>query len=130
MKYFKDEYWERFTKIVSQNDRDKKIRDGLEFEDLVESLLRLEFQGEWTRTKKTHDNNRDFYLYSELERIWVECKNYKTSIAMSTLAPTLVMAQIFDVSQIIFFSYSKISNSAKRKIFSFGRKVNKKNSHI
>lgn len=126
MKYFKDEYWERFTKIVSQNDRDKKIRDGLEFEDLVESLLRLEFQGEWTRTKKTHDNNRDFYLYSELERIWVECKNYKTSIAMSTLAPTLVMAQIFDVSQIIFFSYSKISNSAKRKIFSFGRKVNKK----
>ena len=60
MKYFKDEYWERFTKIVFQNDRDKKIRDGLEFEDLVESLLRLEFQGEWTRTKKTHDNNRDF----------------------------------------------------------------------
>ena len=126
MKYFNDEYWERFTKTVSQNDKNKKIRDGLEFEDLVESLLCLEFQGEWIRTKKNHENNRDFYLYSELERIWVECKNYKKSIAMSTLAPTLVMAQVFDVSQIIFFSYSKISNSAKRKIFAFGRKVNKK----
>lgn len=126
MKYLDKKYWEQFTKIVSINNTEKKVRDGLKFEELIENLLILKFHGKWKRTPKSHDNNRDFYLYSEKERIWAECKNYQTSIAMSTLAPTLVMAQIFDVSEIIFFSYSSINESAKKKIFSFGRKVNKK----
>lgn len=44
---------------------------------------------------------------------------------MNILAPTLVMAQIYEVNEILFFSRSTINRFAKNKILAFGEKTNK-----
>lgn len=123
MRKLKDSYWEQFTCYTSFN---KKIRDGIKFENLVEKLLEIEYGTEWVRTAKTHDDSRDFYLMTTDYMQWAECKNYNTSISLETIAPTLVMAQIFDVNKIIFFSYSEINRFAKKKVHFFGEKTGKK----
>ena len=122
MRKLNDSYWDKFTYVDSKN---KKIRDGIEFENLIEKLLNIEYGINWKRTGKSHDNNRDFHLTTAAYREWAECKNYKNSISMETIAPTLVMAQIFDVNKIIFFSYSEINRKAKEKIYSFAQKSKK-----
>lgn len=101
MRKLNDSYWDKYTYIDQKN---KIIRDGIEFENLIEELLRIKYGMSWKRTGKSHDNNRDFHLTTTNYREWAECKNYKNSISMETIAPTLVMAQIFDVNKIIFFS--------------------------
>lgn len=122
MRRLNDSYWNKFTK----EDVNGTIkRDGIVFEDLVECLLQIEYGNKWIRTPKSHDNSRDFHLTTPEFTHWAECKNYKDSIALDVIAPTLVMAQIFDVNKLIFFSYSDINFSAKNKIFSFGSKTKK-----
>ena len=121
MRKLNEHYWNKFVKL----DVDETKRDGVLFEDLVEYILTLEYGREWIRTSKSHDNNRDFYLTTSDFSYWAECKNHKKSIALDTVAPTLVMAQIFEVNKIIFFSYSDINSSAKTKIISFGDKTKK-----
>lgn len=116
------QYWMRFTK---QNADGKRKGDGISFENLVEKLLSAKYGTKWRRTKKSHDSNRDFWLLLKDERIWAECKNYQSSIAMDVLAPTLVMAQVYDVNTILFFSRSSINRSAKNKILAFGEKAGK-----
>lgn len=116
MRKLKNSYWDRF-KNIDKNGKD--IRNGLLFEDLIIELLKIEYPGDWKRTKKSHDDNRDFYLITDKSRIWAECKNYEKNIALDTIAPTLVMAQIYSVNKIIFFSYSKINKNAHRKLYNF-----------
>ena len=116
-----ENYWNKYKCFKN----DKLIRDGIKFEDLIEQLLQLEYGQRWKRTNKTHDDNRDFYLIDKDLLKWAECKNYEETIAMSTIAPTLVMAQIYDVSKIIFFSYSKINQKAQTKLYSFAEKTGK-----
>ena len=118
-------YWKRFEK---RNDKasDGIVRDGRLFEDLVEHLMASMYGDGCKRTKTTHDFNRDFHIFIDGEEVWAECKNYKGSITMSVLAPTLVMAQVFDASTLLFFSVSRINDSAKRKILLFGEKCNKR----
>lgn len=116
------QYWSRFTKQTADG---KSVGDGISFEELVEKLLRIQYGAKWTRTPKSHDDNRDFWLLLEDEHIWAECKNYRQSIAMDVLAPTLVMAQIYDVNTILFFSRSSINRFAKNKILAFGEKAGK-----
>src|SRR5699024_5827707 len=60
-------------------------------------------------------------------KLWAECKNYRDKIALDILAPTLVMAQIYGVNTIIFFSRSQINTRAKNKILLYGEKTGKKN---
>lgn len=122
MRKLNDFYWDKFTYI---NHNGKVIRDGIKFEDLIEKLLEIEYGFKWERTGKSHDNNRDFHMTTANYKKWAECKNYKNSISLETIAPTLVMAQIFDVNKIIFFSYSEINRSAKKKIYSFAEKAEK-----
>lgn len=119
-----EEYWSKFTKQISH---EKSRGDGYLFETLVKYLLQAKFGVKWTRTNKSHDDNRDFWLYLEAEqqRIWAECKNYSKTIAMDVLAPTLVMAQVYDTNTILFFSRSSINRFAKNKILAFGAKVEK-----
>ena len=117
-----DQYWMRFTKQTADG---KRTGDGVGFENLVEKLLSAKYGIKWMRTKKSHDFNRDFWLLLKDERIWAECKNYQSSIAMDVLAPTLVMAQVYDVNSILFFSRSSINQSAKNKILAFGEKAKK-----
>lgn len=124
MERLSDKYWDKFK------DKDSKFfplkYSGVEFENLIEELLKIIYGEKWVRTKKSHDNNRDFWLYADQEKLWAECKNYKDTIAMNTLAPTLVMAQIYDVNTILFFSRSKINSNAKDKILAYGEKTKKK----
>lgn len=116
-----ENYWNKYRYYKN----DKLIRDGIKFEDLIEQLLQFEYGKRWKRTRKSHDDNRDFYLIDKDILKWAECKNYEETIAMSTIAPTLVMAQIYDVSKIIFFSYSKINQRAQTKLYSFAEKTGK-----
>lgn len=115
-------YWD---KLLITNKNGKTVRDGIFFEDLVEELLQLEYPSTWIRTKKSHDCNRDFHIFTEDKKIWVECKNYSCDIALDTIAPTLVMAHIFMVNKIIFFSYSAINSHARRKIYAFASRADK-----
>jgi len=105
MRKLRSEYWDYFTK----KDEDGKIKgDGIKFEELVKCLLTA------------------FWIYFKDKHLWAECKNYKDSIAMNILAPTLVMAHVYEVNEILFFSRSSINSSAKNKILAFGEKSNKR----
>lgn len=122
MRKLRSEYWDYFTK----KDKDGKIKgDGIKFEGLVKCLLTAQYGKEWVGTQKSHDDNRDFWIYFKEKHLWAECKNYKDSIAMDILAPTLVMAHVYEVNEILFFSRSSINSSAKNKILAFGEKSNK-----
>ena len=122
MRKLNDSYWDQFTYNISS---EKKVRDGIKFEDLIERLLAIEYKANWIRTSKSHDDSRDFYLTTTDYTQWAECKNYTSSISLETIAPTLVMAQIFDVNKIIFFSYSEVNRFAKKKIYAFGERTGK-----
>lgn len=117
MKDFKS-YWDNFL-------IDDKY-DGIIFEDLIEELLTLMYGKKWKRTPKTHDGSKDFYLNIEDEILWAECKNYKDSISLKTLAPTLVMAQVCNANMILFFSRSVINRFAKEKITTYAHRTSKK----
>ena len=122
MKKLRSEYWDTFITI---DNKGKPKGDGEKFEKLIDSLLLAKYGKRWNATKKSHDDNRDFWMYSDEQHIWTECKNYQKSIAMNILAPTLVMAQIYEVNEILFFSRSNINSSAKDKILAFGEKSGK-----
>lgn len=122
MKKISSAYWVKFIK--KDSDGNEK-GNGIEFENLVNCLLVSMYGKKWKGTGGSHDNNRDFWLYSENQHLWAECKNYSNTIAMNILAPTLVMAQIYEVNEILFFSRSVINRFAKNKILAFGEKTNK-----
>ncbi len=123
MRRLSDSYWDNFKKNKTINT--KSTRDGHIFEDLVEELLIQMFPyGEWRRTKKSHDDNRDFYLSNERQRIWAECKNFSDSISLKIIAPTLVMARAYSVNKILFFSYSKINKNTRKKLALYAEKTN------
>lgn len=118
-----ENYWKTF---IIQNSQGKQVYDGKKFENLIEELLSIMYGVKWNNTNTTHDGNKDFYLIKDSELLWAECKNYKDSIALNVLAPTLVMAQVCDANVILFFSRSTINKFAKDKITSFGHKTSKK----
>ncbi|NBH99710.1 hypothetical protein D7Y41_02340 [Anaerotruncus sp. 1XD22-93] len=122
MKKLRLEYWDYFTK---KGKGGKTRGDGIKFEGLVKCLLAAQYGIEWIGTQKSYDDNRDFWIYFKEKHLWAECKNYKDSIAMDVLAPTLVMAHIYEVNEILFFSRSNINPNAKNKILAFGEKSNK-----
>lgn len=117
MKILTKEYWTEFEKLTS----DGKIqRDGQKFEDLSEEILLLLFKGrkiKFESTQTTHDGNRDFFAFDEKNRLWwAECKNHERTISLTQLAPTIVMAEIYNASFILFFSYSPINKFTKKKL--------------
>ncbi len=116
-------YWEKF---LIQNSEGKKYYDGIKFEKLVGALLSIMYGQKWKTTGKTHDGNKDFYLIKNDKLLWAECKSYKDTIALQTLAPTLVMAQVCNADEVLFFSRSEINKYAKEKIASFGYMSSKK----
>lgn len=88
MKKISSSYWKKFIK--KDCDGNEK-GNGIEFENLINCLLVAMYKKKWKGTGGSHDNNRDFWLYSESQHLWAECKNYSNTIAMNILAPTLVM---------------------------------------
>lgn len=92
-------------------------QDGNKFEEIIMDLLNKMFKDiKWTPTPMTNDGNKDFYAIRNGEFIWAECKNYKKSLGMKALSPTLVMAQLNNATEIYFFSVSSINANTKRKI--------------
>jgi hypothetical protein len=118
-----ENYWKGFLTL---NSKGKEVYDGQKFEKLTKELLSILYGEYWEETGASHDGSKDFYLIRDQELLWAECKNYKDSIALNVLAPTLVMAQVCDANVILFFSRSAINKFAKEKISSFGFRTSKK----
>lgn len=102
---------------------------GVQFEVLIENLLNQMFYEEelsFKNTKLSHDGNKDFWAIDSANEVWwAECKNYTPHIALTQLAPTLVMAEINQVSHLLFFSYSPLNNNLKKRIAQYSYKYNK-----
>lgn len=102
---------------------------GVQFEVLVEHLLNQIFYEEellFQNTKLSHDGNKDFWAIDTANEVWwAECKNYTPSIALTQLAPTLVMAEINQVCHLMFFSYSPLNTNLKKRIAQYSYKYNK-----
>lgn len=118
-------------KKVRQSTKDipETPNKGIQFELLVESLLNHIFYDEdllFHNTKLSHDGNKDFWAIDEANEVWwAECKNYSSNIALTQLAPTLVMAEINRVSHLMFFSYSPLNINLKKRIAQYSYKYNK-----
>lgn len=118
MKYFNKNDWRYFAKADGRN-------DGKKFEALIERILELEYDSiKWVRTKESWDGSKDFYLYNADIKMWAECKNYNEKIGISVLSPTLIMAQIYDIDEVLFFSFSQINENARNKIIQYGSVCN------
>lgn len=130
MKYLTEKYWDYFFKTIVCRGKEKTIHDGKHFEELTLALLEKLYQNEgitWSPTQETHDGNRDFYAQNLMgEILWAECKNYHKSIELKNIAATIVMVQLNNVSEILFFSYSPINKNTKKKLTIYANQNDKK----
>lgn len=131
MHYLTEEYWGNFIKEIKTKDGKRKVvHDGIEFEKLIGELLKLLYQNQcvhWEKTKMTHDGSKDFLgKKSDGSYIWAECKNYRDKVSLKVIAPTLVMAEINDIQEILVFSYSAINYNTKKKLLYYANKREKK----
>lgn len=119
MRCLSDEHWRYFI-------GDDGRKNGERFECLVLHLLEARYgKNTWLQTKKSWDGSKDFYYYNRQKRMWAECKNYTSAISIDVLSPTLIMAQICDVDDVLFFSYSHIVPQAKTKFMLYAERTNK-----
>lgn len=131
MKYISTEVWNQYLRyhLETLNQSPKNLNKGIQFEILVAYLLKSMFEDaelDFQPTKSSHDGNKDFWaIDNENEVWWAECKNYTSNIALTQLAPTLVMAEINQVRHLMFFSYSKLNINLKRRIAQYSYKYNK-----
>lgn len=135
MKYISKEDWNQYLnyhlEAVKQfiDNIPENPNKGIQFEILVAHLLKSMFADEelfFQPTKSSHDGNKDFWAIDGANEIWwAECKNYTSNIALTQLAPTLVMAEINQVRHLMFFSYSKLNINLKRRIAQYSYKYNK-----
>lgn len=122
MKKLTPEYWKAF-----EIERDGKTRkSGAEFEKLVEDILTEMYQGQhilFEATQTTHDGSKDFKGSKDgKEIVWAECKNYKKTLSLTQIAPTLVMAEIYGIKTVLFFSYSPLSREAAEHLCRYRHK--------
>ena len=135
MKYIKKTDWDTYLLDHleqvknTMHDIPKDPNKGIQFEVLVECILSQMFSAEdlsFQNTKLSHDGNKDFWAIDAANEVWwAECKNYTPSIALTQLAPTLVMAEINQVSHLMFFSYSPLNMNLKKRIAQYSYKYNK-----
>lgn len=95
--------------------------DGDAFESLIRVLLGDCFPGNWEATPRTRDGGKDVVDRSIPGDIaWAECKMYKRPISLQVVSNTLVMAVVeTGIRRILFFSYSDMTDSAKRYLARF-----------
>ena len=135
MKYIKRKIWDNYL-IEYLKELKKEMNNipqdpnkGIQFEILVEYLLHKMFSAEelsFKKTKLSHDGNKDFWAIDNTSEVWwAECKNYTPNIALTQLAPTLVMAEINQVRHLMFFSYSSINANLRKRIAQYSYKYQK-----
>lgn len=113
MKYLTEKKWDKFN--ISVNG--KTIKSGAVFEDLTKALLDAIYgKNKWEATQASWDGSKDFFYKENKSFKWAECKNYKKDIQFKVLSPTIVMAQLSDINELLIFSYSRINKNAKCKI--------------
>ncbi len=109
MKKLTPEYWRGFE--IQQDGKIKK--DGAKFEALIQDILTEMYSGQgisFEATQATHDGSKDFIGSKDgKDIIWAECKNHKRTLSLTQIAPTLVMAEIYGIDTVLFFSYSPLS---------------------
>ncbi len=135
MKYIEPDFWDGY--LLSHLEFAKNFIDdipdnpnkGIQFEVLVECLLKHKYHKNdlyFQKTKLSHDGNKDFWAFDSADELWwAECKNYVSNIALTQLAPTLVMAEINQVSHLLFFSYSSLNINLKKRIAQYAHKYHK-----
>lgn len=120
--------WDNFLKIFS--DEETYQGKGECFESLVQKILLKLFIKQninFKATKITHDGSKDFWaIDEEQKRWWAECKNHTSNLSMKTLSPTLLMAELYEIDYLLFFSYSKLNDNLLRKIGLYSNKHNKR----
>lgn len=117
MRYLIESAWEQFV----LKGRTPVAFDGDAFESLVRILLK-DFPGRWERTPRTRDGGKDVVDRSiPSEIVWAECKMYRAPLSLQVVSNTLVMAIIeTNVRRILFFSYSDVTQNAKRYLARYG----------
>lgn len=120
MRILTDEHWKHFQLPSGK-------KSGERFESLVLQLLEARYgKGTWIQTKQSWDGSKDFYYYNNQTRMWAECKNYTSAVSLDVLSPTLIMAQICEIDDVLFFSYSRIVPQAKTKFIHYADRSNKR----
>lgn len=111
---------------------------GVKFENLVASLLKLEYPEQtqeqcWNRTDESWDGKRDFFQYymdnGKKALRWAECKAYRDAISFNILAPTLIMSTLRNTNEVLFFSYSRLNREAIKGLQEFAS-VHKKRIRV
>lgn len=135
MKYINQEVWDSYLlahlELVRTliDDIPDDPNKGIQFEVLVECLLKHKYCNDdlsFQKTKLSHDGNKDFWAFDNTDELWwAECKNYCSNISLTHLAPTLVMAEINQVSHLMFFSYSPLNINLKKRIAQYAYKYQK-----
>lgn len=136
MKYIKKKDWDTYLsdhlKEAPKSVRDqlpKNPNQGIQFEVVVECLLDQMFYEEelfFQNTRLSHDGSKDFWALDKANEVWwAECKNYTPNIALTQLAPTLILAEINQVSHLMFFSYSPLNTNLKKRIAQYSNKYDK-----
>lgn len=132
MKYLQETFDKKFVceRLDKHTGEIYYAHNGKIFEDIIEILLKEMFPDlEWTPTHITNDGNKDFWAAKCNEIYWAECKNYSPNIELKIVAPTLVMAQLCNASEIFFFSVSPINSNTKKKICYYSQ-INQKKIHF
>lgn len=132
MRYLQETFDKKFVCEIldKRTGRISHAHDGQLFEDIIEILLKEMFPGlEWVPTHTTNDGNKDFWAVKYDEIYWAECKNYALNLELKIVAPTLIMAQLCNASEIFFFSVSPINSNAKKKICYYSQ-INQKKIHF
>lgn len=102
--------------------------DGRLFEQLVERLLNLHFDGLWKITKVSWDGGKDAVSESvrttadgvvESVLSWAECKMHRAPLALRLISNTLVMAVVDGAERLLLFSYSPLINNARLELARF-----------
>jgi hypothetical protein len=100
--------------------------DGDRFETLSFEILKAEFGGDWCRTKRSFDGNKDFVLEFQNRTIWAESKAYAKTLTYHVVSPTLFMALIGEPEAIVLISRSGIHVRSKCYLAQFQRKTGKR----
>lgn len=123
MKYIDKKDWKKLLAAFYKKKKKEEVSEvnkGIQFESLVQSLLCIMFEESdliFQPTKASHDGSKDFWAIDEEDALWwAECKNYTSNISLTQLAPTLIMAELNNIQYLLFFSFSKLNDSLKRRI--------------
>ena len=102
------------------------IENGMIFEYIVGIILKSIYPHiHFEHTYYSHDGGKDFYATNGGEKLWVEAKCHQRHLELSRIAGTFIMADIYEINQIIVFSASELSVGAIKNLSKYAAKHGK-----